>query len=102
MYAVYPDGSVVAKSGEQEIQGQVDPNEVEKILITTSDDYGWFTEKMYSTYHNPCGTCYTHYLTISYNGQEKTVTAVDGGVDMQPEYGYTLSIIRPILPKFSQ
>ena len=102
LYAVYPDGSVVAKSGEQEIQGQVDPNEVEKILITTSDDYGWFTEKMYSTYHNPCGTCYTHYLTISYNGQEKTVTAVDGGVDMQPEYGYTLSIIRPILPKFNQ
>ncbi len=101
LYAVYPDGSVVAKSGEQELQGQVDPNEVEKILIAISDDYGWFTEKMYSTYHNPCGTCYTHYLTISHDGQEKTVTAVDGGVDMQPEYGYTLSIIRPILPKFN-
>ena len=37
-----------------------------------------------------------------YDGQEKTVTAVDGGVDMQAEYGYTLSLIRPLLPKFDQ
>jgi hypothetical protein len=43
-----------------------------------------------------------HYLTIVHEDQEKTLTAVDGGVDMQPEYGYTLSIIRPVLPKFTQ
>ena len=102
LYAVYPDGRVFGNNGEQEVEGQVDPAEVERILTTISDEYGWFTEKMYSTWHNPCGTCYAHYLTISYNGQEKTVTAVDGGVDIQPEYGYTLSIIRPILPKFTQ
>ena len=102
LYAVYPDGRVIGKNGKQEIEGQVDPSDVNKILNTIVDDYGWFTEKMYSTYHNPCGTCYVHYLTISHNGQEKTITAVDGGVDMQPEYGYTLSIIRPILPKFNQ
>lgn len=101
-YAVYPDGRVTGNNGEQEIEVQVDPIEVERILTTISDEYGWFTEKMYSTWHNPCGTCYAHYLTISNSGQEKTVTAVDGGVDMQPEYGYTLSIIRPILPKFNQ
>jgi ribose/xylose/arabinose/galactoside ABC-type transport system permease subunit len=102
LYAVYPDGRVVGNNGEQEVEGQVDPSDVNKILNTIANDYGWFTEKMYSTYHNPCGTCYVHYLTITHNGQEKTITAVDGGVDMQPEYGYTLSIIRPILPKFNQ
>jgi hypothetical protein len=102
LYAVYPGGRVVANNATQEIEAQIDPQEIEKILATVSDEYGWYTEKMYSTYHNPCGTCYTHYLTISDDGQEKTVTAVDGGVDMQPEYGYTLSIIRPILPKFDQ
>ena len=102
LYAIYPDGRVVAYYNELEVEGQVDPQEVVKILTTISDDYGWFSEKMYSTYHNPCGTCFTHYLAISNDGQEKTVTAVDGGVDMQPEYGYTLSIIRPILPKFNQ
>jgi hypothetical protein len=101
LYAVYPDGRVVGKDGEQEVEGRVDPADLERILTTVSDDYGWFTEKIYSTWHNPCGTCYAHYLTIYYQGQEKSVTAVDGGVDMQPEYGYTLSVIRPILPKFS-
>jgi len=101
LYAVYGDGRVTGSNGEQEVEAQVDPIEVERILTTISDEYGWFTEKMYSTYHNPCGTCYVHYLAVSYNGQEKTVTAVDGGVDMQPEYGYTLSIIRPILPIFT-
>ena len=101
VYAVYPDGRVVGNNGEQEVEGQVDPAEVEIILTTISDEYGWFTDNMYSTWHNPCGTCYAHYLTISYRGQEKAATAVDGGVDMQPEYGYTLSIIRPILPKFT-
>jgi ribose/xylose/arabinose/galactoside ABC-type transport system permease subunit len=101
LYAVYGDGRVTGSNGEQEVEGLADPIEVERILTTISDEYGWFTEKMYSTYHNPCGTCYAHYLTVFYNGQEKTVTAVDGGVDMQPEYGYTLSIIRPILPTFT-
>jgi ribose/xylose/arabinose/galactoside ABC-type transport system permease subunit len=101
LYAVYGDGRVTGSNGEQEVEVQVDPIEVERILTTISDEYGWFTDKMYSTYHNPCGTCYVHYLAVSSNGQEKTVTAVDGGVDMQPEYGYTLSIIRPILPVFA-
>jgi hypothetical protein len=102
LYAVYPDGRVVSQSGEQKVEGQVDLIEVERILTTVRDEYGWFTDKMYSTWHNPCGTCYAHYLTIAHQGQEKTVTAVDGGVDMQAEYGYTLSIIRPILPKLAQ
>jgi galactofuranose transport system permease protein len=101
LYAVYPDGRTTGNNGEQEVDGQVDPVELERILTTISDDYGWFTEKIYSTWHNPCGTCYVHYLTISYHGQEKSVTAVDGGVDMQAEYGYTLSVIRPFLPTFT-
>jgi ribose/xylose/arabinose/galactoside ABC-type transport system permease subunit len=102
LYAVYPDGRVTGNSGESEIEGQVNPGEVQSILTTIREDYGWFTDNMYSTWHNPCGTCYAHYLTISYDGQEKTITGVDGGVDMQPEYGYALSIIRPILPKFAE
>jgi hypothetical protein len=101
LYAVYPDGRVIGNNGEEEVEAQVDPADLKRILIAASDEYGWFTDYMFSTYHNPCRQCYAHYLTISYNGQVKGVTAVDGGVDMQPEYGYTLSIIRPILPKFS-
>jgi ribose/xylose/arabinose/galactoside ABC-type transport system permease subunit len=103
LYAIYPDGRIVANNGKgnEPIEAQTDPAEVERILIAASDEYGWFTDYMFSTYHNPCRQCYAHYLIIAYNGQVKGVTAVDGGVDMQPEYGYTLSIIRPILPKFT-
>ena len=74
---------------------------MEQVLATIRDEYGWFTDNMYSTWHNPCGTCYAHYVAIAHQDQEKSLTAVDGGVDMQPEFGYTLSIIRPILPKFA-
>jgi ribose/xylose/arabinose/galactoside ABC-type transport system permease subunit len=103
LYAIYPDGRIVADNykGNDHVEAQVEPVEIERILIAASDEYRWFTDYMFSTYHNPCRQCYAHYLIISYNGQVKGVTAVDGGVDMQPEYGYTLSIIRPILPKFS-
>jgi len=101
LYAIYPDGRVTGNNSEQEVEGNVDPAELARILVAASDEYGWFTDTMFSTYHNPCRQCYAHYLTLSYNGIVKNVTAVDGGVDMQPEYGYTLSIIRPILPKFS-
>lgn len=103
LYAVFPDGRVVADNGKgsEPVESQVDPAEIERILIAASDEYGWFTDYIFSTYHNPCRQCYAHRLTITYNDQAKSVTAVDGGVDMQPEFGYTLSIIRPILPKFS-
>ncbi len=103
LYAVFSDGRIVADNGKGNtpIESQVDPAELERILITASDEYGWFTDYIFSTYHNPCRQCYAHYLSISHNGQEKSVTAVDGGTDMPPGYGYTLSIIRPILPKFT-
>jgi hypothetical protein len=45
VYAVYPDGRVFAKNGEQEVEGEVDPDEVQKFFKTIRGDYGWFTEK---------------------------------------------------------
>jgi galactofuranose transport system permease protein len=103
LYAIYPDGRIIADNGvgNEPVQSQVDPVELERILIAASDEYGWFTNYIFSTYHNPCRQCYAHRLTLSYNGEEKSVTGVDGGTDMPPGYGYTLSIIRPILPKFT-
>ena len=100
LFAIYPDGRVVGSDGKSNVvENQVPPDEINRILALISDEYGWFSDNMYSTYHNPCRQCFAHYLTVSYNGQEKSVTAVDGGVDMQPEYGYSLSLIRPVLPK---
>ena len=101
LYAIYPDGHIIGNNGEEEIETTINPAQVDELLATINNEYKWFTNDMYSTWHNPCGTCLTHSITIVHDGQEKTITAVDGGVDMQPEYLYTVSIIRPVLPKFN-
>lgn len=101
MFAIYPDGRVVGNNGVEEVEANITSADVERILTTISTEYGWFTNNIYSTWHNPCRQCFAHSLTIAYEGQEKNATGVDGGVGMQPEYGYTLSIIRPVLPKFT-
>jgi ribose/xylose/arabinose/galactoside ABC-type transport system permease subunit len=98
LFAIYPDGRVVGNNGEIEAENIITPEDVEQLLTTISTEYKWFTDDMYSTWHNPCGTCLAHYITVIYEDQEKTITAVDGGVDMQPEYLYSISIIRPVLP----
>lgn len=100
MFAIYPDGRVVGNNGVEEVESKITSADVEKMLTTINTEYGWFTNNIYSTWHNPCRQCFAHSLTIAYEGQEKNATGVDGGVGMQPEYGYTLSIIRPVLPKF--
>lgn len=98
LFAIYPDGRVIGENSAGKIESTIASADVDQMLATISNEYGWFSDNMYSTWHNPCRQCFAHSLTISYEGQEKTATGVDGGVDMQPEYGYTLSIIRPILP----
>lgn len=100
IFAIYPDGRITGNNGENDVVKQVPPEDVEKLLLTISDDYGWFTDDIYDTYHNPCRQCFTHYIIALHDGQEKAVTAVDGGVDMPPGYGLTLAIIRPALPEF--
>lgn len=101
MYAIYPDGKVVVDNGENIAEVEIAPADVEKLLTTISDDYGWYTNEIRDTYHVPCRQCYAHYLIISHEGQEKGVTAVDGGVDMPSDYGFTLAVIRPLLPEIN-
>jgi len=102
LYAFFPDGRVIADNGagKQVIETNVDPSKVEHVIVTADNSYKWFTDYIYSTYHNPCRQCYVHNLILSNDEVTKGATAVDGGTDMPAEYGYTLSILRPILPKF--
>jgi hypothetical protein len=98
-YAVYPDGRIVGDDGTQKIEKQATPEDVNQLLSNIST-LGWFTEEMYDTWHTPCGQCYTYYLSISYQGQEKTVQAVDGGTDAPANYWQVVSLINGIIPKF--
>jgi simple sugar transport system permease protein len=101
LYAIYPDGKIVGSDGVNNVERQVEPGEVENLLTAISVDHQWFTNEIYSTYLNPCRQCFAHYINISYNGQQKAVTGVDGTTAMPPGYAFALAEIRPLLPTIS-
>lgn len=101
LYAVYPDGKITGSDGVNSIEKQVEPAEVENLLTAISVDHQWFTNEIYSTYLNPCRQCFAHYIDISYNGEQKAVTGVDGTTAMPPGYAFALAEIRPLLPDFN-
>jgi simple sugar transport system permease protein len=100
LYAIYPDGRIVGDNGTQKIEKQVAPDEVDKLLSFISN-LRWFTDNMYSTSHLPCGVCYTYFTSVLYEGQEKTVKAVDGGTDVPAEYWLMTGQLSTFLPSFA-
>jgi len=69
-------------------------------LLGRIRDHGWFTAEMYNTWHNPCGQCYGYYITVSDQGETKTVRGVDGGTDAPADYWQVVSLIKGIIPEF--
>jgi len=100
LYAIYADGRITGDNGTQKIEKQVTPEDVDKLLAFISN-FGFFTDNMYSTSHVPCKVCYHYFTSVFYNGQEKTVEAVDGGTDAPAEYWLMTGQFSTILPKFS-
>lgn len=101
LYSIYPDGKVTGNNGVSQIEKQMAPAEIEELLTAISVEHGWFTNDIYSTYLNPCKQCFAHYIDISYGGQQKAVTGVDGTTAMPPGYAFALAQIRPFLPTFT-
>lgn len=101
LFAIYPDGRVTGNDGLNTVEKQVDPTTVEQTLATISGEYKWFTDAIYGRYLTPCRQCFAHYVSISYDGQEKTVSQVDGTASMPVGYTLTLSVIRPLLPELN-
>ncbi|PKO15943.1 MAG: hypothetical protein CVU39_10540 [Chloroflexi bacterium HGW-Chloroflexi-10] len=100
VYAIFPDGRIAGDNGSEQIEKQVSTADVEKLVeaITTR---GWFTNEMYDTWHTPCGQCFGYYLTVQYDGQTKTIKAVDGGTDAPSNYWQVVALINSITPKFN-
>jgi hypothetical protein len=90
----------VGDNGTQQIEKQVAPDDVDRLLSFISTNVGWFTDNMYSTSHVPCKVCYTYFTSVAYNGEEKTVQAVDGGTDAPAEYWLMTGQFSTLLPKF--
>jgi ribose/xylose/arabinose/galactoside ABC-type transport system permease subunit len=101
LYAVYPDGRIVGDNGTKQIERQVTPTDVDKLLSFITTNVGWFTDNMYSTSHVPCKVCYTYFTSVAYDGQEKTVQAVDGGTDAPAEYWLMTGQFSTFLPQFA-
>ncbi|MBF8256608.1 MAG: Sugar transporter permease YjfF [Anaerolineales bacterium] len=99
IYAIYPDGLIVGDNGIDRIEK---PATVEAVtdLLARIRDHGWFTAEMYNTWHNPCGQCYGYYITVSDQGETKTVRGVDGGTDAPADYWQVVSLIKGIIPEF--
>ena len=101
LFAIYLDGRITGSDGVNTVEKQVPPEEVVQLLTAISVDHQWFTDEIYSTYLNPCKQCFAHYINISYDGQEKAVTGVDGTTAMPPGYAFALAKIRPLLPEIN-
>ncbi|HJS18988.1 MAG TPA: hypothetical protein VJ785_09565 [Anaerolineales bacterium] len=101
LFAIYADGRITGTDGNNEVENQLTPAEVEGLLTAISVDHKWFTDDIYSTYLNPCRQCFAHYILVSYNGQEKSATGVDGTTAMPPDYAFALATLRPLLPSFN-
>ncbi len=100
IYAVYPDGRIVGDDGARKVEKQIAAADVDK-LLTFISGIGYFTDNMYSTSHLPCRVCYTYYTSVVYQGQTKTVQAVDGGTDAPAEYWLMTGQFSTLLPKFA-
>ena len=99
LYAIYPDGRITADNGSQVIEKKASPADVQALLGSISD-LGWFTDNFYSTSETQCGQCFTYYTTVSQNGQEKTVKAVDGGTAAPAKYWLVTSKLAAMIPAF--
>jgi simple sugar transport system permease protein len=100
VYGIYPDGRIVGDNGVQKIEKLITPPEIDQLLSFISN-LGWFTDNIYSTSHLPCRVCYTYFTSVVYNGQTKTVQAVDGGTDAPSEYWLMTGQFSTLLPKFA-
>ena len=101
LFAIYSDGRVLGNDGVNKVEKQVDPAEVEQNLAKIVEEYKWFTGAIYGEYLTPCRQCFAHYVSISYEGQEKIVSQVDGTASMPLGYTLTLAVIRSMLPEIS-
>jgi simple sugar transport system permease protein len=100
LFGIYPDGRVVGDDGTQQLEAQVEPDVV-SALVANLDGLGWFTDDMYTTWHHPCGECYTYSVTVTSGDETKTIGAVDGGTDAPAKYWLVTSRISALLPESS-
>jgi ribose/xylose/arabinose/galactoside ABC-type transport system permease subunit len=102
LYAIYSDGRIVSDYGGGDTKETSITTDRVSTLLKQINDLGFFTPDFYSTSHTPCGACYRYSTTVTYQGQTKTVDAVDGGTDAPADYWIMTGHLAPILYGSSQ
>jgi simple sugar transport system permease protein len=92
LFGIFPGGRIITDDGANKAEWQAAPADVDTLLVDISN-LGWFTDEFYDTWHQPCGQCYEYHITVYYQGRSKSVKAVDGGTDADPNYWQVVSII---------
>jgi galactofuranose transport system permease protein len=100
LVAAFPDGKVIGDNETKEVTEQKDPAAI-ATLLDGIRGRGWFTDEMYDTWHNPCGQCFAYHITVSHQGETKTVQGVDGGTDAPADYWQVVSLINSVVPDFA-
>jgi ribose/xylose/arabinose/galactoside ABC-type transport system permease subunit len=99
LYAIYPDGKITGEEGGNKLEKKGTPEEVTK-LLSDIRGLGWFTDAMFDTSPEVCGVCYTYFLSVSDQGQVKTVKGVNGTTVTPTDYWKFIALIDQIIPQF--
>ncbi len=97
LYAIYADGHMTSDFGDNNIKKSQATEAQVSTLLKQIGDLGFFTPNFFTTHHTPCGACYHYSTTVTYQGQTKTVDAVDGGTDAPANYWTMTGYLTPIL-----
>ena len=101
LYSFYADGRILVDDGTTQSELKAEPAEIEQLLAAINAR-GWFSENMYDTWHTPCGQCFGYYVTVTFEGQTRTVKAVDGGTDAPADYWQVISSINGVIQKLTK
>jgi hypothetical protein len=99
VWAIYPDGRIVAENGTTSIDETTSSEEV-TTLLAEIEELGFFD--LESTKHTACRECFAYEITINDDGQVKAVTAVDGGTDTPGAYWKSFAAIKRLVPDFEK
>jgi simple sugar transport system permease protein len=97
LYAIYADGHITSDLGNNNVKKLQATQPQVTTLLKQISALGFFTPDFYTTHHTPCGACYHYSTTVTYQGQTKTVDAVDGGTDAPANYWIMTGYLTPIL-----
>jgi len=97
-WTVYPDGRITSEQGPEY---RVSPERISS-LLSEIESLGFFVMSEASGRFSPCRDCFTYRITVSHEGQVRTVMAMDAAADTPAEFWQILERIRELVASLEQ